>query len=170
MVLRKYFTLAEIEKIKNCTDMFHKCDMLVSRLFKDCVDKAGQPYIGHLYRVSDRLNNVDEKCAALLHDTLEDIDGMTKDILLSLNISKNIIDMVLLVTKEPGVLYDEEINKIISSNNDGALRLKYSDLLDNSDPKRLQKLDYVTRIRLEKKYLPQIMKIELEIKKRGILI
>lgn len=53
----------------------------------------------------------------------------------------------------------EEINKIISSNNIGAIRVKYSDMLDNSDPKRLSKLDEATRIKLNNKYSPQIKKL-----------
>lgn len=168
MILEKYFTKEEIDEIKNCSNMFHKCDMLVTRLFNDRVDKEGAPYIGHLHRVSNMLKNEDEKCAALLHDTLEDIDGMTKEILLSLNIPEHIIDMVLLVTKESGTSYDDEINKIIESKNDGALRLKYADMSDNSDPVRLQKLDEITRQRLSNKYQPQMKKLILELKKRGI--
>lgn len=168
MILEKYFTIEEIEELKNCTNMFQKCDMLVTRLFRDCVDKEGEPYIGHLHRVCDKLKNEDEKCAALLHDTLEDIEGMTQEILLSLGIPWNIINMVLLVTKESYLTYDEEINKIIASNNDGALRLKYADMSDNFDPKRLQKLDESTRTRLTNKYKPQIKKLRLELKKRGI--
>ena len=76
--------------------------------------------------------------------------------------------MVLLVTKTEGTPYEEEIEKIIASGNDGALRIKYSDMLDNSNPERLAKLDEKTQIRLTNKYEPQIKKLKLEIKKRGI--
>jgi len=167
MVLEKYFTQEEIERIKNCSNMIEKCEELVTRLFKNRTDKAGKPYIGHLKRVSSRLKNEDEICAALLHDTLEDIEGMTKDILLSLNIKENIIDMVILVTKTKNTSYEEEINKIIESKNIGALRIKYSDMLDNSDPNRLSKLDNNTQERLKNKYEPQLKKITLELRKRG---
>ena len=167
-MLEKYFTKEEIEYIKNCPNMELKCKTLVERLFKDKKDKEGKPYIGHLLRVSNRLENTDERCAALLHDTIEDIDGMTEQILLDLNIPKNIIDMVILVTKEKGEPYEEEINKIINSGNDGALRIKYSDMLDNSNEERLSRLDNETRTRLTNKYEPQIKKLKLEIKKRGI--
>ena len=167
-MLEKYFTKEEIEYIKKCPNMELKCKTLVERLFKDKKDKAGKPYIGHLLRVSNRLENPDEKCAALLHDTLEDIEDMTPEILLDLNIPKNIIEMVILVTKEEGLSYEEEINKIINSKNDGALRIKYSDMLDNSNSERLSRLDNETRTRLTNKYQPQLKKIKLELKKRGI--
>ena len=166
-MLEKYFTEEEIEYLKKCEDLELKCKYLVVKLFKGRTDKAGKPYIGHLIRVSNRLKNEDERCAALLHDTLEDIEGMTPEILLDLNIPKNIIDMVVLVTKEEGLSYEEEINKIIKSGNDGALRIKYSDMLDNSDPERLNKLDKETREKLNNKYSPQLKKLCFELRKRG---
>lgn len=167
MILEKYFKASEIDEIKNCQNMIKKCEMLVTRLFENRTDKAGEPYIGHLKRVSSRLQNEDEICAAILHDTLEDIEGMTEEILLSLNIKENIIDMVKLVTKTPNTSYEDEINKIIKSNNIGALRIKYSDMLDNSNPERLSKLDKDTQEKLTKKYKPQLEKIIIELKKRG---
>lgn len=167
MILDKYFTKDEIETIKNCPDMLTKCDLLVTKLFDGRTDKEESPYVGHLIRVSSRLKNEDEKCAALLHDTLEDIEGMTPETLLYLNIPQNIIDIVLLVTKTKGVSYEEEINKIISSGNVGAIRVKYSDMSDNSDPNRLAKLDEEARTRLYNKYQPQLKKLKKEIEKIG---
>ena len=167
MVLEKYFTTTEIEELKKSTDMINKCEMLVTRLFENRTDKAGKPYIGHLKRVSNNLKKEDEICAALLHDTIEDIEGMTEEILLSLNIPKNIIDMVILVTKTKNIPYEEEINKIIASKNIGALKIKYFDMLDNLDPMRLSKLDNHTQERLKQKYETQLKKIILELKKVG---
>ena len=109
-MLEKYFKEDEIEYIKSCESIEFKCLVLVSRLFDDKKDKAGYPYLGHLLRVSNRLDDPNERCAALLHDTLEDIEGMTTEALLSIGIPQNIIDMVLLVTKTEGLSYEEEIN------------------------------------------------------------
>jgi len=169
-MLNKYFSNKEIEYIKNHKDLEFRCLLIVTKLFEGRTDKEGKPYIGHLLRVANRLSNTEERCAALLHDTLEDIEGMTPEILLSLNIPQNIIDMVLLVTKTKGVPYEEEIEKIIASGNDGALRIKYSDMLDNTNPERLARLDVETQIRLTNKYESQIKKLKLEIKKRGIIL
>ena len=43
MVLEKYFKTSEIEEIKNCQNMIKKCEILVTRLFKNRTDKAGEP-------------------------------------------------------------------------------------------------------------------------------
>ena len=166
MILDNYFTKEEIEQIKKEPDLVLKCQTLVTRLFKDKKDKEGKPYIGHLLRVSNRCETTEEKSAALLHDTLEDIEGMTPGILLYLNIPKNIIDIVLLVTKTKEIPYEEEINKIISSGNIEAIRVKYSDMLDNSDPERLARLEEETRTRLSKKYQPQLKKLEKVLKRK----
>ena len=88
--------------------------------------------------------------------------------LLYLGIPQNVVDMVVLLTKTKGRPYDEEIDGIIRSGNNGALRIKFSDMLDNSSPERLCDLDEETRTRLTNKYSPQLKKLKLELKKRGI--
>ena len=167
-MLEDYFSEEEIENLKNCDNEEVKCLRIISRLFKDRTDKCGKPYLGHLLRVGARLKDNNERCAALLHDTLEDIEGIDANMLLSLNIPKEIVDMVILLTKTKGRPYDEEINNIIRSGNNGALKIKYSDMLDNSNPERLKNLDEETRVRLTDKYTPQLKIIKLELKKRGI--
>lgn len=159
MILKQYFSDEEIKTLTNCEDLVKKARMLVERLFEGRVDKAGYPYIGHLYRVSNRLESVEEKCAGLLHDTLEDIDGMTPEILLDLGIPQRVIDTVLLVTKTEGVPYDVEIDNIISSGNLSAIRLKHADMSDNTDPERLKQVSEEFRQHAIKKYTRQLVKL-----------
>ena len=163
--LNKYFTDDEIKALIANHDLYTKCETLVERLFKEKRDKANEPYIGHLKRVSDSLYSLEEKCAGLLHDTLEDIPGMTPNILSYLGIPNDVIEIVTIVTKDENLSYEAEITKIILSQNRGAIRLKYTDMKDNSNPERLAKLDLETRIRLTNKYQNQIKKLERELEK-----
>ena len=167
-MLEDYFSSEEIETLRRCDNLEIKCLRIIAKLFDGRTDKCGKPYLGHLLRVSERLTDKDERCAALLHDTLEDIEGFSADMLLYLGIPQNVVDMVVLLTKTKGRPYDEEINGIIRTGNDGALRIKFSDMLDNSSPERLCDLDEETRTRLTNKYSPQLKKLKLELKKRGI--
>lgn len=165
--LLQYFTKAEIDDLIANEDLYNKCETLVERLFKDKRDKANEPYIGHLKRVSAKLYTLEEKCAGLLHDTLEDIPGMNPRILCYLGIPEEVIEMVMLVTKSGNLTYEEEIYKIVLSNNYGAMNLKIADIKDNSDQKRLSKLDDATKERLANKYREPQKILERKIKERG---
>lgn len=159
MILNYYFTQKELDKLVKLDDVLLKCETLVWKLFQDKTDKAGKPYIGHLYRVSERLFDYKEKCAGLLHDTLEDIEGMTVEDLRYIGIPEDIIEIVVLVTKQKGLTYDEEITKIISSGNAHAMRLKKADMQDNMDKVRMSMLEEHVQKRLKAKYGPQIKRL-----------
>jgi len=84
----------EINKIQAISDEYDKALYLVSILFKDIKDKAGEPYINHLIRVSVSVKIRNTKIAALLHDTVEDTDDMTFDSLKELGFSNEVIELV----------------------------------------------------------------------------
>lgn len=156
-VLTLYFSEEEIIHLINMNDTVIKCEILVNRLFANIYDKEGKPYIGHLYRVAQKQLNSIDKAAALLHDTIEDIEGMNADILRYLRISEEVIEIVLLVTKTGKLSYDQEISRIISSGNQGAISVKFADMCDNTDPKRLENLLPEEKERLSNKYeLPML--------------
>lgn len=167
--LERYFSKEDLEKIRRCDDLYLKAAILVRVLFKDKVDKGGAPYIGHLKRVSDKMTTLEGKVAALLHDTVEDIEGVTFDDLRDIGIPEEIIEILILVTKEESeksltkeeklIRYGKEIDRIIESGNQVAIELKISDMTDNYNPERLKLCSKEQREWLELKYESQLEKL-----------
>lgn len=113
------------------------------------VDKSGNPYVGHLERVAERLDHPLDKVAAWLHDVLEDTAVQPHD-LLTAGIPAELVDTVRVLThrsREPRVDYYARIRQ-----DPRAVRVKLADIADNSDPARLAVLDEATRERLTAKY------------------
>ena len=122
---------------------------LAEQMHAGQVDKAGQPYIGHLMRVAARLPEGPQREVALLHDILEDTD-MTAERLLNLGFSRQVVDAVVMFTHDEKETYDEFIDRV--STNSLATMVKIADLEDNMDIRRLPSLadNDVARLR---KYL-----------------
>jgi (p)ppGpp synthase/HD superfamily hydrolase len=160
--LKNYLTEEELNKLISIDDEYEKADYLINILFKDILDKNGENYTGHLYRVSEGVNEIKTKVAALLHDTVEDIDGVTFEDLLDVGFSNEVVDMVRIVTldkpskdlpeEERVLFYERQITKIIESKNQEAIKLKFSDISDNFNEERLNKLDEERRNYLIRKY------------------
>ena len=53
--LLNYFSIENFSRLKKLDNLYLKAELIIIELFKNKVDKAGKPYIGHLYRVSDKL-------------------------------------------------------------------------------------------------------------------
>jgi len=167
--LELYIDKEDLQKIRECEDVYLKSAVLVRILFRNRKDHAGQPYLGHLKRVSDRMTTLDGKIAGLLHDLVEDISYITFDDLLDIGIPENIVEVLRLVTKkkhnkklteeERLICYGEEIDRIIDSGNDLAIELKTVDIEDNYDKERLELCLPELRDWFEKKYPPQMKKL-----------
>lgn len=119
-------------------------------------DKSGKEYYKHPLAVMNRLpeSASDEtRMAALLHDVVEDTLYERED-LEAMGYSKATLDMVELVTKKPGDKrpYIAVIKDIIDSSNLGAIQIKYADMTENTDPKRLVKLPQEKQEYLTRKY------------------
>ena len=114
------------------------------------VDKAGQPYIGHIERVADRVSHLEPEvvAAAWLHDIIEDTPVTEAD-LAAAGIPAVVIEAVVLLTKTGGPLdtYYARIRE-----NPLALAVKLADIADNADPDRQAQLDPEIRERLTRKY------------------
>lgn len=172
--LERYLGKETLEKIRECDDLYLKSAMLVRILFKDKTDKSGNPYIGHLLRVSNKMSTLEGKVLGLLHDTVEDIEFVTFEDLLDIGIPNTVIESLRLVTKdevtekltkeEKLTLYNKEIDRIINSGNQLAIELKYSDMSDNYNPERLLLCDEEKRKWFTKKYSPNLKKLEKVIK------
>jgi len=112
-------------------------------------DKVGEPYLGHLLRVADRLRDETARIAAVLHDILEDTDA-TEDELHAFEVDEEIIEAVRILTHQKHIPYDDYLQAI--AEHPLARQVKLADLADNMDADRLSRLAEETRTRLEKKY------------------
>ena len=158
--------------LKDMDDDYDRAYRLVSYLFKDKRDKAGEPYLGHLIRVSDRLSMGDAKVAALLHDVVEDIDDISFDDLKDLGFSDSIVDIVKIVTKDKskGISYHDWIGEIIATGNVDAIKVKYSDMMDNFSLDRLNKLDEETKRHLISKYKDEVERLRNYLDKNEVML
>ena len=176
--LQFYMSKETLDKISKCDDIYLKSAVLVRILFRDRKDKSDEAYLGHLFRVSDKMTTIEGKVAGLLHDVVEDIPSIEFTDLLDIGIPDNIIETLRLVTKEPTSKkltqeeqlrrYNEEIDKIIASGDDLALELKISDMSDNYNPNRLKKLPLEKLIWFNKKYAKNLLKLKNAKEKRKI--
>ena len=178
--LLKYFSLDELNSILKDTDVYNKALRIVSVVFENKTDKSNKPYINHLLRVSDKLKSTVEKTAGLLHDIVEDTE-VTFDDLIDMGFSNEIIDIIRLVTKdkiddvslseeEKLKLYNDEIDKIISSQNMNAINVKYSDMSDNYNLDRLSELPPEKQQWFHKKYKIQLEKLRQAVKGKGRML
>lgn len=158
--------------LKDMDDDYDRAYRLVSYLFKDKKDKAGEPYLGHLIRVSDCLSMGDAKVAALLHDVVEDIDDISFDDLKDLGFSDSIVDIVKIVTKDKskGISYHDWIGEIIATGNVDAVKVKYSDMMDNFSLDRLNKLDEETKRHLISKYKDEVERLRNYLDKNEVML
>ena len=166
--LLKYFNKEELEHLK-IMDLYSKSEVLVRKLFEGKTDKEGKPYVNHLLRVSGKMTSIDGKVAGLLHDVVEDIEGVSFEDLSCLGIPDNIIEALKLVTKEETTKnltkqqklqkYNGEIDKIIESKNLLALELKIADMRDNYDLNRLKNLPEEKQNWFKEKYEKNLEKL-----------
>jgi len=164
--LLNYLSEEEYNIIKHEKDLYKKALSLVTILFKEKKDKEGDPYLNHLLRVSNNVENANTKVAALLHDTVEDITNVRYEDLMEIGFPKKIVDIVKIVTTEDKEkAYHDKITSIIDTNNIEAIKLKYADMCDNSDPERTIKLDKETQERLHKKYDGELKRLKEKIER-----
>jgi hypothetical protein len=98
-------------------------------------DKAGEPYILHPLRMMLKLNTVEERIAAVLHDIVEDC-GWSFDRIRAEGFSERVIGAVEAVTKRPGEDYDDFVMRTAAHPIGRSVKL--ADLEDNSDPSRIK--------------------------------
>ena len=119
---------------------------------RDQVDKIGEPYIGHPRRVAaaclDAGFGPEVVAAALLHDTVEDTE-LTLDAI-RLVVPASVADAVDALTKRKGESFAAYYERV--KGNEIATAVKWHDVADNADPRRLAKVAPDTRERLRAKY------------------
>ena len=129
------------------TKLTRKAMIIAYNAHKNQVDKSGVPYIYHPIHVAEQMDTEEECVVALLHDVVEDTNVTFKQ--LGEVFSKEIIDILKLLTKKKEIDYYEYINKI--KENAVARKAKIADIKHNLDRSRL---DVITDkdIKREEKY------------------
>lgn len=110
--------------------------------FHGMKDKGGRPYIEHCLRVEAKLPpeaTIDERCAAILHDVLEDTD-LTDHDLYEAGMSERTVHLVEMLTRKKDTTYMDYIRDIKSTGDIGLINIKLADNADNSDPARIAQL------------------------------
>lgn len=121
--------------------------LLATEAHKGQVDKYGQPYIGHPFRVMNAGHTLEEKIAGILHDVVEDT-SWTLEQLAAENFSPEIVEAVDALTRRDNETYEGNIARI--EKNPLAVRVKLNDLTDNMDIRRCNQLTEEDIPRLEK--------------------
>lgn len=108
------------------------------------VDKAGAPYLLHPLRMMLRMETLEEKMVALLHDVVEDSSSeksVTLDDLRRDGFSEEVVKSVDCLTKRKGDKNEEDYYRCYLEKVKGnalARKVKLADLEDNMDLRRLK--------------------------------
>ncbi|QGL80969.1 HD domain-containing protein [Stenotrophomonas maltophilia] len=112
------------------------------------IDKAGQPYIGHVARVAAAVRGDDAaEVVAWLHDVAEDCPAFAARMEV---FPAPLREAVQLLNRDAAPDADSYYARIAA--HPLALKVKRADLDDNADPQRLAMLDGTTAGRLRDKY------------------
>lgn len=107
---------------------------IASKAHEGQVDKAGEPYILHPIRVMLTVSTLEERIAAVLHDTVEDTEVTIEDLELA-GFNQHIIEAVQALTKKDGesrldAAHRAKANRI-------ARQVKLADVADNMNMDRI---------------------------------
>ncbi len=111
-------------------------------------DKAGRPYILHSLRIMLAMDSDEERIAAVLHDTLEDCDGIGPEDLAALDLPPASLEAIGLLTHAPDEPYEAYVARL--GRNPIARKVKLADLADNLDPGRLTEITARDMARMNK--------------------
>ncbi len=99
------------------------------------VDRGKTPYIFHPMHVAEQMKDEDSTVVAILHDILEDTP-VSAEFLLRKGIPERLVTAVNILTRGENEPYSEYLNRVIQSENELAVRVKYADVLHNMDESR----------------------------------
>jgi len=112
------------------------------------IDKAGQPYIGHVSRVAARVRgDADAEVVAWLHDVVEDCPGSAAQVQAFPPAVQHAVQLL-----SRNALADPDQYYARIATDPLALKVKLADIADNGDESRLAALDAATAERLRLKY------------------
>ncbi|KPG95533.1 GTP pyrophosphokinase [Pseudomonas sp. RIT-PI-q] len=111
------------------------------------VDKGGSPYILHPLKVMLRVDTLEERIVAVLHDVGEDCGGSLDD-LRKEGFSETVLMAIESVTKVPGESYEAFVER--AAQNPIGRVVKLADLEENSDLSRIAQPSWDDLERIEK--------------------
>ena len=135
---------------------FEKALQIAAKAHEGQVDKSGLPYILHPMAVASKVDTLELKTIALLHDTIEDTEA-TAEYLIKQGIPEEIVEVIQLLTKPEDEEYESYLRRV--KKNPKALEVKLADLAHNTDPtragglneKRRKKYELAKRVLMEEK-------------------
>jgi len=157
-MLKKYFDEDKFDEIKSSDNQIYKALEIVTTLFERDLDKGGMPYILHLIYVYRHVSSEREKVVGLLHDTIEDKE-VTKEDLLDVGFSREIVNDVVNLTRVKPIEYNEYIDNLIKKGSVEALHVKLADLEHNMDITRIKNPSVKELERVKNRYIPTHEKI-----------
>lgn len=128
------------------TPLTKKALKIAFKAHKNQVDKAGIPYVYHLYHLAYQMDDEVSVCVALLHDIVEDGHMGFKE--LQKEFPFEVTEAVRLLTHDDTLSYPDYIRRIKTSG--VATKVKIADLKHNMDASRLDKLDQKDNQRIER--------------------
>lgn len=126
--------------------LFERALRFAKKIHAGQFDKAGEPYIKHLARVSMNCRTPLSEVAALLHDVLEDTDA--KEEWLRMRFGDEVTDIVVCLTRRNDESYMQYIRRVGA--NPYAREVKIADLIDNCNLTRLLRVTPEDANRLRK--------------------
>jgi len=131
---------------------------LALQAHKGQLDKGGQPYILHPLAVMNRVESMEEKIVAVLHDAIEDSE-VTLEELRGLGFSEEILTAIQLLTRSTEDSYEEFIEK--TTTNRTARNVKIADIKENMNISRIKNPTQEDYNRLDK-YRKALERLERE--------
>lgn len=126
-----------------------RAKQIATRAHAGAVDMSGQPYIQHPLRVMGAVEGEVAKAAAVLHDVLEDTP-VTADDLRAEGCPEEVLEAVQALTLARDESYEAYLLRV--RKNPIALKVKFADIADNTDERRLATLSPEEAQRLRQKY------------------
>ena len=123
-------------------NQYDLCFQIASEAHKEQKRKVtGEPYINHCVRFADNFNHGMVKCAAILHDVLEDT-GVNYNDLIHRGVNHDVVTICVLLDKTQYDSYGDYVTIIYR--NHSARRVKFYDIFDNvtDHPSKAQKEKY----------------------------
>jgi len=117
------------------SELLERAIWLAAEAHSGHIDKAGAPYIRHVMRVCQAVDDPIDRTVAALHDVLEDCPDWSAERLRAEGFPDAVVEAVLALTRGEDESYGAFIERVAL--NPIARRVKLADLRDNSDLSRL---------------------------------